>query len=444
MENPTPPSAPLFQQTPPASPPPRRGKSPLTIALIIAGIVIVVVAGLAALAVPAYKRVREQAFKLAEETRKKKLEQLARPLTEEEKTKAQAFAVKLISALQNADSAQVQAMTDLAELADEVFHGLNSAAEMKKGFIDGVEEAPGGILSNLLGQRGHFVRHHVREGIPVVTLRFLDENAAATYVDLFLKRDGKGGFMAMDLYTYLFGTRSSSEVRRAVAMMHATDNTSLAEILGIPTAESRETMVQLTGYASSQSQGDFRAVVEKYGRLKPELQKLPFTYSIYIQALQRLSDQQPEMNEAYANALEKARGILGEDVTIDLLMVDMHFIRGDMQAARKDVENALKTIGDDSYLHHLVGLMCARTDDLAGAEAALAKAEKIQPDLIDLVDLRMMILAMKKDYAGIVKSMEDFKAKTGAKLTPDLLSEKVYDGFKKSPEFTKWAAEAAK
>jgi tetratricopeptide (TPR) repeat protein len=222
-------------------------------------------------------------------------------------------------------------------------------------------------------------------------------------------------------------------------MMLGPDTSTLAQILGIPTAESRETAMQLTGYTSSLQEGDFRAVVEKYGRLKPAMQNLPFTYSIYIQALQQLSNTQPDMNETYAQALEKARGILGEDVTIDLLLVDMHFIRGDMPAARKDVENALKTIGDDSYLHHLSGLMCVRTDDLAGAEAALAKAEKIQPDLIDLVDLRMMLFAMKKDYAGLVKSMEDFSAKTGAKLTPELLNEAVYDDFKKSPEFTKWA-----
>ena len=413
--------------------------SALTIALIVVAIVAVVVVGLVALAVPAYKRVREQAFELAEQTRKKHREEMARRLSAEEKVKANAFALKLIAALENQDAAQVRAAVDEQELAEEVFHGLNSDADMRKGFIDGMNQTPGGMLGNLMGQRGHLVRHHVREGIPVVTLRFLDQNAAASYVDLFLKRDGKGGFIGLDLYNYLFGTRVTAESRRAVAMMLGPDTSTLAQILGIPTAESRETAVQFTGYTQSLQSGDFRAVVEKYGRLKPALQNLPFTYSIYIQALQQLSTTQPEMNETYAQALEKARGILGEDVTIDLLLVDMHFIRGDMQAARADVERALKTIGDDSYLYHLVGLMCARTDDLAGAEAALAKAEKIQPDLIDLVDLRMMILAMKKDYAGLVKMMQDFSAKTGAELTPELLGEKVYDGFKKSPEFTKWA-----
>ncbi len=413
--------------------------SPLAIALIVVGIVAAVVLGLVALVVPAYKRAREQAFQLAEQAQKKKREEMARPLTDEEKTKARSFALKLIASLEGQNAAEVLAAMDVQELAEEVFFGLETKAEIKQGFIEGVNHSPGGVLSRMMGQRGHFVRHHVRDGIPVVTLRFLDQNAAVTYVDLFLKRDGKGGFLGVDLYNYLFGTRVTGESRRAVAMMLGPDTSTLAQILGIPTAESRETAMQLTGYTSSLQEGDFRAVVEKYERLKPALQNLPFTYSIYVQALQQLSSTQPELNETYAQALEKARGILGDDVTIDLLLVDMHFIRGDMPAARKDVDMALKTIGDDSYLHHLSGLMCVRTDDLAGAEAALAKAEKIQPDLIDLVDLRMMIFAMKKDYAGLVKSMEDFSGKTGAKLTPELLNEAVYDDFKKSPEFTKWA-----
>ena len=413
--------------------------SPLAIALIVVGIVAAVVLGLVALVVPAYKRAREQAFQLAEQAQKKKREEMARPLTDEEKTKARSFALKLIASLEGQNAAAVLAAMDVQELAEEVFFGLETKAEIKQGFIEGVNHSPGGVLSRMMGQRGHFVRHHVRDGIPVVTLRFLDQNAAVTYVDLFLKRDGKGGFLGVDLYNYLFGTRVTGESRRAVAMMLGPDTSTLAQILGIPTAESRETAMQLTGYTSSLQEGDFRAVVEKYERLKPALQNLPFTYSIYVQALQQLSSTQPELNETYAQALEKARGILGDDVTIDLLLVDMHFIRGDMPAARKDVDMALKTIGDDSYLHHLSGLMCVRTDDLAGAEAALAKAEKIQPDLIDLVDLRMMIFAMKKDYAGLVKSMEDFSGKTGAKLTPELLNEAVYDDFKKSPEFTKWA-----
>jgi|APTNR8051073442_1049403.scaffolds.fasta_scaffold08101_2 hypothetical protein len=411
---------------------------------MITGLVIfaalVLIAILASLAVPIYNRVRERAAELSDTQRQKRTKELAVPLTPEEKTQAEAFAARLLKAIEEEDLAGVKTAVDYTELTEEVFAGLNSTPEMKRGFINGVEKAAGGLFSGVLGQQGHFVRHHTREGIPVVTLRFVGEGSGASYTDLFLKRDGAGSFKCVDLYNYLFGTQVTTESRRAVAMMLNSDSSTLSKILGLPLKVDQHIVKAFTDVTQSFNAGDHNAVIRRYETMQPELQDLAFLYAMYVQSLQTACSTDPGLNDKYTAALGKARGILGNDVTIDLLLVDMHFLKGDMKAARADVEASLRSVGDDSYLFHLLGLMCIRTNDLPGAEAALGKAEKIEPDLIDLIDLRMMILAMQKNYPGLVKTMNDFAAETGAILTPDILAETVYDDFKKSPEFAQWAA----
>lgn len=421
---------PLFSQPPPLPQAPKQGLSGGAIAAIV-GVTI-----LAALAVPTFNKIQEQAEKLRAETRVK---ELMVPLTEAEKVQAEAFVKELIQAVEKSDNAKIHASMDYDFLAEEIFHGFRDFTQAKKGFMDSATNNEGGIFREVVGQSGRIVRHWKRDGIPTITLRFLPDDGGASYFDILLIRQKAGGFKVGDFYSYLFGVQFSKQLRQTMAFITRADAGVLEQIMG--RVARKNDMDALAEIAQASREGRFQDLITLFHKLSPEMKNQSTIFLQYVTALQRLG----EAGEAeYVAALEKARGILGEEVTIDLLLMDRHLLKEDYTAARKAVEASLKTIGDDSYLLHLQGLMCVRTNDLPTAKDALKRAESLEPDLFDLVDLKMQIRAAEKDYAGVIEAIHAFKAFTGATITPDRLTEPVYDDFKKSPEFTSWSTTVKK
>lgn len=404
------------------------------IAGIVGGGLLVLVAILAAFAVPTFQKIQAQAQKIKEDNLAKVTQV---PLTGAEKAEAEEFATELIKAVEAGKG--VDAFVDYEYLAERIYSGFSGEAQMKSGFIGGVKKTPGGIFSDILGQPGRFVRHWTREGVPALTLRFEMPGGGVTYLDGLLVRQKAGGFKIADAYNYLFGVLVSREVRTATAFATGSGDGLMKQILGgNARKQDVDTLLELT---RANRAGNPKEALTRYHALSPEMKRQSLAYIQYIKALQSLGE---ESEDEYVQALEKARGILGADVTIDLLLVDRHFLREDFKAARKAVEVSLQAIGDDSYLYHLLGLTCLKDNDVPAAKDALKRALALEPDLVDLVDLKLMILAAEKDYAGVVTAIKAFEARTGAVLSPELLAEPVYDGFKKSPEFAEWSAAARK
>jgi len=139
-------------------------------------------------------------------------------------------------------------------------------------------------------------------------------------------------------------------------------------------------------------------------------------------------------------ALESASAILGPDTATDLLMLDMHLVRKDYKACERGLDNVMKVVGEDAGLLHLKGMVAVMDGDAATAGLCLEKAEKVEPHLLGLIDLRIQTLALKHDYAGVVAEVRRIaKGPKGLVITPDMLTEPVWEDFKKSPEFAAWA-----
>lgn len=432
MESPPPLSPPpLF---PAAGPPPKKGLSGCAIAAIVGGVLLFLAAILVALAVPTFRKIQEMAEQKKAEIRAKVVQV---PLTETEKADAAAFAQKLLLAVEAREG--VHDFVDYETMADAVYSGFSGEQQFKAGFVRGVTKNPGGIFSDVLGQPGRFVRHWTREGVPAVTLRFEMAGGGVTYLDALLARQKTGGFKIVDAYNYLFGVMVSREVRSATALASGSGEGVLNQILG--GAARKQDLDKLLQLVQANREGRAKEALAMYHALSPAMKTQSLAYIQYIKALQALGE---ESEEEYVQALEKARGILGGDVTVDLLLVDRHFLRQDFKAARRAIEGSLQAIGDDSYLYHLLGLACLHDKDVPAARDALKRATAVEPDLVDLVDLKLMILAAEKDHAGLVAAIKAFEARTGALVTPELLEDPVYDEFKKSPEFTEWSAAVRK
>jgi len=427
-------SPPALPPLPSVRPAPKKGLSGCALAAIIGGAVLFVLAILTALAVPTFRKIQEMAEKKKAESQAKIVQV---PLTEAEKVQAETFAKDLLKAVEARED--VNAFVDYKQMADVIYSGFSGERQLKTGFLEGVKKNPGGILSEVLGQPGWFVRHWNREGVPAVTLRFETPGGGVSYLDALLIRQTGGGFKIVDVYNYMFGVWVTREVRSATVFGMGGEGM-LNQILG--GSARKQDMEALLKFIQANREGRPDEALKLYKGLSPEMKTQRMAYIHYIRALQALGE---EYEEEYVQALEKAHGILGAEVTVDLLLLDRHFLREDFKAGRKALENSLRAIGDDSYLYHLLGLACLKDKDVPAARKALEKALAIEPDLMGLVDLKLMVLAAEKDYAGVVAAIKAFEARTGAVLTPEMLDdEPSYDDFKKSPEYAEWSAAARK
>ena len=191
-------------------------------------------------------------------------------------------------------------------------------------------------------------------------------------------------------------------------------------------------------FMTSLKKHDFKADVKAYEALSPALRRSRTAFIAYLTALQQLVGQ-TDYDKPYQTALESATDILGPDSATDLLLFDLNLLKKNYKAAQQGIARVLLKVGDDAKLYQLEGIAAIRAHDLEAAERCLAAGEKLEPDLVDLVDLHLQVGAMKGDFAGVVAQLRRFAEVNRVSIKPAALKEEVYDEFKKSPEFAAWA-----
>ena len=280
------------------------------------------------------------------------------------------------------------------------------------------------------------LRFHQRDGFPSLTMRVLPTGGGVNYIDLLVKPQGDT-FKVVDMFGYLFGSYSSTDARQAMVLMLEQDSSLLSKALGIKGGD-RKSMDLLLNMFRQMSNNDPRSVQNTYEKLPDAVKKSRTAFVANLQALQALQNE-PIYAEIYAHVLEIAPSVLGKESATDLLLVDLYSMRKDFDGVQKCIENVLKAVGEDAYLHNLSGMAAIQAGDFKKAAESLAAAKKIEPSLTSLVDLDLQVKAAAGDFAGVVAELRRFAKVTGAKLKPAMLSEPVYDKFRQSPEFAEWA-----
>ena len=147
------------------------------------------------------------------------------------------------------------------------------------------------------------------------------------------------------------------------------------------------------------------------------------------------------MEKRYREAFSKAPALLGKDAAPDLLRVDLQFMDGDFAGAEESLRKMEAAVGRDAYLTHMRALMLLRLNKVDEAERLEREASKMEPELLSLVDLRLLIHAARKDFQALLNELREMKANRRIVVTREQLNEPAYEAFLKSAEFAKWEAE---
>ncbi|MDZ4288246.1 MAG: hypothetical protein U0984_09815 [Prosthecobacter sp.] len=382
---------------------------------------------LAALAWPAYEKVRQSAH----EAKLRQLDALkpAGPLSAEQKEAVKEFGERLARALTGGDVDKVATMVDFEAVADRALIPLGEgtdSAQTRKELIDGYRGKHGGLFAALLGNPVKYLRLGERDGFPAVRLRLMAREGTVNYVDVLVRVDEKGKVNVVDFFTFLFGTYATTESRNAT--------------LGIP-GDDPARFEAMSKMATALRLGRGEDVVSQYQRLPAALKNERTFFMMYLRALTSLPTASAEVEKHYRQALADAPRLLGKESATDLLRVELHFLDGDFAGAEESLRHLEALVGPDPYLTQMRALMLLRQGKVDEAQRLEKEASAAEPDLPNLMDLRMMIYAAKKDYGALVNELRAYKTKNQMVISRQQLADPEYEAFLKSPEFATWESE---
>lgn len=437
-------------RVPPMAPPPRVGMSFGKIILIVVGVVVLVVAGLAVFIGANFERIQEVARKAKASGQPIVAAKPPPPLTPEQQTALAQYGKDLAQAFTDKESDAVKARLDNNALADRVFENLppvRDAADMRAGFIKGASNRPGGWLWTLMEGEVVFLRTRERLGFPAVLLRMKTEDGAINYVDVIVRPEG-AGFKAVDAFNYVFATTVSEDARNVLAVMTSGSGGGggLAAMLGIPQMRmNKEVMSRFEAINKARQAGDAAEIVRICDALPAELKTQRMFFIIRLQALMALSSSDsPKIEEDYKQALRAAPDIVGKDSTTDLLMVDLLFMEKDFQGADDCLKRVEAVVGGDPYLKFLRGNARLQMKDYPGTLALADEASKEDPQMAEVVDLRLGVHLGRKDHKAVLEELRAFKKNFDAVIDRAAMADNdVYKDFLASPEFAMWEKELA-
>ena len=439
-------------ELPPSTPPlppipvaPRKGMGTGWLVLIIVGAVVLLCGVLAVLAIPALRRVQEMALKVKNE--RELASKPPPPLTEAQKLALTEFGVELATALSEKDGAKVVAAEDDEGFCARVFEklpaGFSNQAEIRRGFMKGIQQREGGWLWSVMSGDVHFLRARERLGFPALLLRIKTADGAVSYVDLLVRPEG-ASFRIVDMFNYIFATTASEESRNLLGMMLSKSaGGGLATMLGIPQMDEKTGSILISLNEASRA-GNATEVLRICDSLTPGLKLQRSFFIIRLQALMALSSSN-KFDEQYKEALRAAPDILGKDSTTDLLMVDLLFMEKDFRGAEDCLKRLDGIIGGDPYLKYLRAGARMQMKDYAGVLELADQAAKEDPKMADVVDLRLAVHLARRDFKAAVEELRAFKRNFGPVLDRTALAaEPQYAEFLTSPEFAAWEKEIAK
>ncbi|HYF34906.1 MAG TPA: hypothetical protein VD994_06395 [Prosthecobacter sp.] len=437
----TPPSPPLFVPNPAPPPPPAKSGS-LKWVLFIVLAVVIVIAVLTAVTVPAYRTMKRKAQEAGErrlEAAKPKL-----PLSAPDKAAVDAFGARVARAVNEKDTAFLASVTDSEAMADRVFVPLGDGIDTqqaKRGFINGLQRNASGLFNNVMGSEVKFMSQGERDGFPTVRLRVMFESGAVSFIDLLVRLDRSRTVKAVDIFTFVFGSYATTEARNAMLLMMTKDQSSpLRVALGMKDYDpvTTEALIKMS---TALRLGRGEEIVSQYKGLSQALKNERMFFLIYLQGLTTLQSESDEMNDLYRAALMRAPELLGEESATDFLRVDLQFMDNDFAGAEESLRKTEDKVGRDAYLTQMRALMFLRLNKVDEAQRLEREARKMEPDLLSLVDLRLLIHAARKDYPALVNELRELKTARQVVITREQLTEPEYEEFLKSPEFANWEEE---
>ncbi|MCC6738327.1 MAG: hypothetical protein IT452_04730 [Planctomycetia bacterium] len=343
------------------------------------------------------------------------------------------LARKIEAAVQAADGEAFDRILNLRGLIETALKNVEAEAKLKKDFTDGASSSSlGEQLCEQVsaGATFRFLRFHTVNGRTCALFRLINPEGGVNYHDYVLGKDG-AGVKADDLYVYLMGESISRIFKREFLKAVAIESKRAGNLKGWE-KDYVDAQPRIEEMQAAAGAGKWKKALKAYNEMPQTVREDKLVM------IQRVGIALKCGDEEYKAALDDWERLFPGDPSMDLMKIDSHAMKGELELSAAAAERLAGTIGGDPFLDAMRSGLMMQAGKLEEAAALAAKAAKDEKGLKMPHFVLLQLSLKKKDHAATAAELTILEKECGVPIG-DLENEADFAEFVKSEEYKKWS-----
>ncbi len=364
----------------------------------------------------------------------------AKPISDVE---AEKFALELQTAVLKKDAAKVVSLMRVDRIVERVLVEVNPSEASQRAIRATFKPRTGEgfarkLIANLQpGVRFDLLRVRRSADGPVAVYRLLGEPGMNYYL-MTLERTEGGEVAVRDYSVVMDGMPIGETVRRNILEGEAAFGPAARSKLKERDRNAISALEQSGAFVKLANDGKHAEALEAYRKLPPDIRAERMTHFVAVHCALQVNEVE------FAKEFTAFRDAMPNDPSLLFMSLSFHESRGEHQEYLKAIDAIEAVVGADPHLDVLRSRSYHRQGKGEEAVATAEKAARLDPTLGEaywqLAELRLA----QKEFAKVASALRAVIEQGKEDFDPEqLVEEKAYTEFCKSPEFTefrKWYA----
>lgn len=347
-----------------------------------------------------------------------------------------ALASRWLTAQRAGDLEALQSIYDMRTMCERATAGAGKEP-FRKAFIEGLRSTmdPQLLLSASLGAdfSASFLRSRRRGEARTLLFCARSAEGALSYLECVVGRDAAGEPRLVDLKQFAAGEWTSVLLRRMYLPFAAEQEKGLIDkLLGTEQLIVRH-VKDFGALSEAAKQGDATKARKLFDALPAELRRDRVVLLLLLRATQNGGE------ELYLATLAEMERELAGDPCLDLISIDLHFLRKRFDLARASLDRLEAAIGGDGYLDSMRANTHLEGGDLAVGERFARRGVARDPDQLATWWPLVTVLLRAQRHAAVTDALIEIDRRFAPQWN-DFAGVAEYADYAASPEIERWKA----
>ena len=321
------------------------------------------------------------------------------PATEE--AEAKTWGEELAKAIAEDDIASAQGLIDFDVLNERSIDGITSQ-NFRKGFKGGADQGVRSLIAQFAADGTSYDFLGVKQTPfgPSPLMRMVDANGACNYYLWRLYKTPKNKLVGADIYIFLTGESFGDTMRRLVLLSAPKGEQTFFQKLVGAEKEMAKHQVKLMEMLGAVQAGDTDKILNTYASLPKSLKREKFLQITHLTTLANGSE------DDYVEAIEEFKKIFPDDPSVDLVTLDLYYIKKQFEEMYQALDRIEKVTGPDAHLLTLRSAALMEEKKYDEASEVLEKAVKAEPKFENAYWNAIKVALAKKDLDSTNKLLK--------------------------------------
>ena len=315
---------------------------------------------------------------------------------------------RLEQAVMSGDVEAIESLFDWSMMVRRAASGLEMNAADLDSFAAGVSRGASKVATERLvaigrdGGRFDYLRTIRREGRVRTFCRIITPEGTVDFLE-YLPIGRNESLRVGDAFAFSTGEDVSASLRRVLLPLVAHENRSLLERLTGAESDLVRHNEAFGELVSSNLEGRWQETLDVYESLPDSLQREKYALLTVLHAASWIDDTR------YVELVETFRTTYPDDAALDLILINYHTIRGELNDAIAALRRLDQRVGGDAFIKSWMADLLIEQQQFAAADALLRQAIQSEPEL-SFPYLRLVGSAVAaENYEQAVERLEEFE-----------------------------------